>query len=173
MEAPAEGIAAFPIDIPVRGPLPPNHRLLAAPPGSDSRAIAGSSTLRPGQVFTVVLPEEAGEYELRYVATTPPYDIKLRQTIRVRAPQARIEAAESAPAGSRLPASCVGDCSPRAMLTVVPAGSSDQEIGRRNILGPSATTRLLLPNRPGQYEIRYVTVTDPKKVFARKPLTIR
>ena len=36
--------------------------------------------------------------------------------------------------------------------------------------GPDVSIKL--PEQPGAYEIRYVTRTLPRKVFARKPLTI-
>ena len=89
-------------------------------------------------------------------------------------PSARIEAPDIAKAGSRLAMSCLGDCSPNANLAIVAVGTPDQEQGSHFAFmsgGPDVSIKL--PEQPGIYEIRYVTRTLPRKVFARKPLTIQ
>jgi len=172
--AATSGTASFPFAVHVRGAATKDYRVVIAPVGSKAGTSVGHNALRGGeQIVKIDLPRESGSYELRYETKVRPYETRHRQPLTVTAPVARIEAPDVAPAGSRLAMSCVGDCSPNANLAVVPVGTPDQKQGSHHGFmsgGPDVTIRL--PEAPGAYEIRYVTRTLPRKVFARKPLTL-
>ena len=171
----SKALASFPFEVEVRGPATPDYVVVIVPAGSPNHEKAGAVRLSggPQQTVKLIAPTESGAYEVRYTTRGSRKEVLIRLPVEIIDPVATIEAPESAPAGGKIPVRCVGECSPHANLTVVPVGSPDTLMGAHAYLsGRPEVTIYRLPKEPGQYEIRYVTRRQPRRVFARKPLRI-
>ncbi len=178
IEAPAKVIASFPIEFKVSGPTLKHNTLCFASVGSAERKCAAQITAGDGakdeaRVLKLLVPNQPGSYELRYITRESGWKTQVRVPIEVRDPAAHVEAPATAPAAGRVKAACVGECSPDNYLTVVPVGSPDDLLGAHAYMskGPEVTI-LNLPKEPGEYEVRLLGHRNPRRVFARKPIRI-
>ncbi len=119
---------------------------------------------------TLKLPGRPGTYELRYV-TGQSNEVLARKTITVVATTATLSAPDSAPAGARVAIQWTGPNNDGDFITVV---RPDQE---RSAYGEYFNTKstepddgkLIVPARPGTYELRYVGADN--QILARRAIT--
>ena len=182
IDAPTEAIAAFPVEIQVRGPAVATHWVLFAPAGSAVEGQPGNPysriSLKGGdQDVTLRAPFLPGDYELRYLPSRGEKQILISKPFHSVAPGVSIEAVATAKAGSPLDVHLTGDLAPGTAVTVVPAGSPDNAGGASATVngGADLTLRIRkLPAEPGQYEdpLRHRT-RGGRQVYARKQLIIQ
>jgi Ca-activated chloride channel family protein len=119
------------------------------------------------------LPTRPGAYEIRYVVGGS-NETLAKRPITVSAVQATLEAPATAPAGARIPVKWTGPNNDGDFITVV---KPDAERADYTLyFGPKDTDpedgRLVLPPRPGDYEVRYVTGGEAR-VLARRPIKVQ
>lgn len=121
---------------------------------------------------TLQLPPQPGLYEIRYV-TAQTNEILARRPVIAAATNATLEAAASAPAGSRIKIGWAGPNNDGDFITIVPPdaprGHYTQYFNPKGLNPDDAT--LLLPTRAGAYEIRYV-VGGSNETLAKRPITV-
>jgi Ca-activated chloride channel family protein len=121
---------------------------------------------------TLIVPPQAGAYELRYV-TAQTSEILARRPIMASAISATIEAPATAPAGSRIKIGWTGPNNERDFITVVApdaAKGAYTSYFTPKLVEPDEAA-LQLPTRPGTYEIRYV-VGGSNETLAKRAITV-
>ncbi|HET9484438.1 MAG TPA: VWA domain-containing protein [Xanthomonadales bacterium] len=116
------------------------------------------------------LPLTPGKYEIRYV-TAQTSEILARHAIETTAVTATLTAPATAAAGSRVAVQWTGPNYPRDYITVVEKGAPDNAYTNYFYTGntDAAAGSVLLPGKPGDYEIRY-TAGQNDRVLARHAL---
>lgn len=118
------------------------------------------------------LPPQAGLYEIRYV-TAQTNEILARRPVIAEATSATLDAPSSGPAGARVKVGWTGPNNEGDFITIVPPdapkGQYTQYFNAKGTNPDDAT--LLLPTRPGAYEIRYV-VAGSNETLAKRPITV-
>lgn len=121
---------------------------------------------------TLMTPATAGAYELRYVSPRRDPAVLARTPITVTELEARIEAADTAMAGTTIEVTATGPVSDRHWIGFAPKGSpagTYRDFERPT--GPTSTIRLTTPSEPGEYELRYV-LNESERILASRPIRI-
>jgi Ca-activated chloride channel family protein len=125
-----------------------------------------------GSPVALTMPNEAGDYEIRYVAAGFPERIMARVAIRVAAVAARLDAPADALQGSTIAVAFTGPANPGDYLDVARADQADHEYLTYVYADQGNPAALAVPLAPGDYVIRYVAAGNAVKVLARRPLTV-
>ncbi|MES9826384.1 MAG: VWA domain-containing protein [Candidatus Thiodiazotropha endolucinida] len=104
-------------------------------------------------------PEDAGEYEIRYLDANPPYATRARQKLIVTPVQATVQAPEQVDAGAKFQVTWTGPDNRQDFISLCdPKGNANQ---RKWITyaytKKGSTVTLVAPDKPGTYEIQYRT----------------
>ncbi|MGD8439092.1 MAG: hypothetical protein PVG53_01050 [Holophagae bacterium] len=162
-EPPAASIsahAAVPVahDITVEwsGPEGPEDFVSLARPDTAGTDYLEWARVEAGTPLILTAPSDPGSYELRYVDGTTG-DVLARAPIEVETIAVTLDVPPSATAGKRFTVSWTGPAAPGDMLTI-----SRTEAPRHRILDWASTAvgspaTLAAPERPGRYEVRYMT----------------
>jgi hypothetical protein len=104
-------------------------------------------------------PEDAGEYEIRYLDAKPPYATKARQRLTVKPVEASVKIPERVDAGAKFQVSWSGPDNRQDFISLSdPQGDANQ----RKWISYAYTKKgspltLVAPDKPGSYEIQYRT----------------
>jgi len=175
LDAPATAKAGASVDVKWTGPGGSLDVIVVVPAGSPDNTngiglpcyVGGSKDahLRPA---VVTLPEEPGEYELRYGGEGK---LLARRRITVVAPTATVKAPATATAGSRISISWTGPNNQYDAIGIVKAGAPDKT---RSVAGDftfnHSQMTITAPEQAGEYEVRYLT--GGGHALARTKLTV-
>ncbi len=101
-------------------------------------------------------PSDPGMYELRYVLDEGRRTLA-SAAIEVTTPEASISGPESVRAGESFRVQWSDPINQRDLVTILPMGADEGELGTWSRVGSSSTqTDLVAPSDPGMYELRYV-----------------
>ena len=123
-----------------------------------------------GKSVSLVAPIEPGNYEIRYLTGRGNKTLG-RAPIQITDSAASVQFTSPARIGQTLSVQWTGPANPREFITVVKAGSRDGHYAGYTYVDTGNPLELLLPEVPGDYEIRYMTA-DSDRVLARVPLKI-
>lgn len=112
---------------------------------------------REGSPLTLRAPDAPGDYELRYLMANTPYRTLGRLPVKVTSSAASIAAPASVAAGAPFEVRWEGPNNPRDFLAVVPAGAPERSYDAYVYTDAGNPARLVAPERPGEYEVRYLT----------------
>jgi hypothetical protein len=118
----------------------------------------------------VTVPEQAGDYEVRYYANKQTI---ARSKLTVLPVTASLEAPSSAVGGKKISIRWIGPNNDGDTIVIVPASSTDREWlkgSTNDYTFKRSSMRLTAPERAGDYEVRYCTAG--RKVLARSRLTV-
>lgn len=123
--------------------------------------------------WKTAVPEEVGDYEIRYLAAAAPYKTLASRPISITAVSAEVSAPASVSAGSRFPVNWTGPANPQDFITIVKVGTPDRKYGKYVYTRKGSPLNLVAPEEAGDYEVRYLTgqkyftlATTPIKVEA-------
>ncbi len=175
VEAPATAPAGSKIKIAWTGPNNERDFITVVAPTAEKGAYTeyfNTKSTEPDEA-ALQLPTRPGTYEIRYVVGGS-NETLVKRTITVSAVQATLEAPATAPAGARIRVKWTGPNNEGDFITVV---KPEAERGDYTIyFSPKDTDpddgKLVLPPRPGDYEVRYVTGGEAR-VLARAPIKIQ
>ena len=176
LEAPEAVVAGAPVVVKCTGPNTEYDLLAMVKAGTPEKTDPGSR-LQSGYVDKspqqLVAPEEAGEYEIRYVARGSMLTLA-RRKLMITPASATVEAPSSAAAGATIKVKWTGPNNEYDKVVVVPAGSSDKV--PQNGLGVAWTRHgnpasVRVPEKAGEYEVRYVTGIN-HTILATAKLTV-
>lgn len=148
------------------GPNYKNDYISVAKPG-DGRYENYKYT-REGQPGQLLMPSEAGTYELRYVMSQDSTVLATR-TITIDDVSATLDAPETAVVGQILPVEWTGPDYKNDYISVAKPGDSRYENYKYTREGSAA--QLLMPSEPGTYELRYI-MSQGTTVLASKTITV-
>jgi len=171
LEIPAEIFAGEELEISWTGPNGPQDFLSIADPGAENEAYLEWTPTAEGNPLRLRAPRNTGEFELRYVRATDG-EVLARQRFSVITEAVSLQAPPEVEAGSRFVVEWTG----------TPGGGDFIAIAKESAAAgkhldwayTTAGRRLTLaaPNRPGRYEVRYVSGSEIE-ILARQSLEVR
>jgi len=172
--APEQAEIGATIEITWEGPGNDYDKIILVEAGApdNAREIVGAAILDRKPVLTLRLPEEAGQYELRY-RTMRSKRILARRSVTVAAVNATLEAPERAVADTTIDVGWSGPGNDYDSIALYAEGApaAAEPLATSAILGGRNPVSLKLPRREGRFELRYVT-TQSKQVLARRPIVV-
>ena len=109
-----------------------------------------------GNPVSLVAPDSAGEYELRYILAEGDTVIGTRPLV-IGGVTATVAGPAKVAAGARFQVKWTGPDHPRDFVTVVKAGTPDRQYGPYAYTSKGSPLELTAPDEAGKYEIRYLT----------------
>ena len=170
--APTEAAVGVEITVSFAGPAQPLDFITIvardAPEGNyDAYQYAKSSPV------LLTVPALPGEYEIRYLDAASPYPTRWRQALTVADSSASLEAPERVDAGARFEVRWTGPDNALDFITIVAAGTAEgnYESGYHYTSeGPTLTFQA--PDKPGEYELRYLMGAAPYRTLGMRPITV-
>ncbi len=126
--------------------------------------------VEPGKPASLPVPIDPGTYEIRYVLGEPPH-VLARETVQALDVIALMMAPDTAPANGVLTVDWRGPGYEEDLLTIVPAGASEEELGNIVFTSAGQPAQLRVPHEPGLYELRYVLAGQ--RTLARRALEVQ
>jgi hypothetical protein len=134
---------------------PNNERDYVAIGDKDRKYITYVYT-RTGSPAALVAPEKAGDYELRYILGNGD-KVVASQAFTVGSVTASVTAPAQVAAGAKFNVQWKGPNNPRDFITIVPADAPEKRYEGYQYTSKGATLDLQAPDKPGEYEVRYLT----------------
>ena len=123
-----------------------------------------------GNPVQLTVPEEAGDYEARYL-TGQKYYTLARHAFSITVVTASIEGPTSVTEGAHFKVRYAGTGNDRDFITIVPAGSPEGKYGDHGYTRGGDTVELTAPESPGPYELRYLTARR-YRTLASQPIEV-
>jgi Ca-activated chloride channel family protein len=173
LDAPAEAPAGSRVVIKWTGPGNSMDRIGVVPAGAPDATFPKGLPCYPAASHpaTLRLPEQPGEYELRYLSFLGG-KVLARRAITAVAVPASVQAPATAVRGSKIVVVWTGPNDEFDTIGIVKADAPDHTPGQ----GPPSFTvkrsfmTVTVPEKPGEYEVRYLTAS--KTTLARAKLTV-
>ncbi len=125
---------------------------------------------RKGSPASLRLPEQPGAYEIRYVSGQTRHTLA-RLRILVQSVETSLDAAAASTIGAHVQVVWSGPGNRKDLITVVPLGTPERRFGNYIYARDGASVELLMPDRPGDYEIRYLTGKE-RQILARRSIRV-
>ncbi|MEJ8568751.1 vWA domain-containing protein [Elongatibacter sediminis] len=175
LEAPATADIGSDIQVNWTGPRYTYDSIYVADPAAPDSAAAlatATSILSNKGAVQVRVPDTPGHYELRYYGSREKAVLG-RRAIEIVDVPASLEAADSAGIGQQIAVSWTGPGTTYDRIELHTRGAADdaKAMVGHSITGRVTPINLVVPETPGDYEIRYVTVQSGR-VLARRPVTV-
>ncbi len=170
LEFPPTVAAGAGFDIRWQGPDNVQDFITIVPAGAPAREYDAYVYTARGNPVTLHAPEEAGDYEVRYL-TGQTYATLAAAALTVTPVSATLDAPPSAPARAAVEVSWDGPGNPTDYVILLPAGSDNQAQGNYALVTRGKTLRIATPAEPGDYELRYVTA-GKRLTLGKRPITI-
>lgn len=123
-----------------------------------------------GKKLKLTAPEEAGEYEVRYISIDR--QILAAQKIIVRKAEAALLAPEQARSGRLVRIRWKGGTTdPRDSIVITRSGAPLSSAINRRAIRAQSSVMLLMPSRAGDYELRYIQAGG--NLIGSKPIVVR
>jgi hypothetical protein len=175
LDAPSTATAGSNVAVKWTGPGGMLDQIAAVPAGSPDNTGGKGPPCYPGGTETahlrpaiLTLPEEPGEYELRYFMGGK---VLARRRITVVAPTATVQAPATATAGSRISVAWTGPNNFYDKIGIVKAGATDKDPAvSGDFTSRHSQMTINVPEQPGEYEVRYLTGAG--HALARTKLTV-
>ncbi|NND81819.1 MAG: TIR domain-containing protein [Gammaproteobacteria bacterium] len=151
----------------------PNYKgdyLTVALAADKPNAYANYSYTRNGSPTELRMPDEAGEYEIRYV----PYGGKTvwaNRPIKVLQPQTSATLDANQQAGAEVMVKWTGPANKGDFLTVANPDAPGKDYENYAYVRAGKDTKLKMPEIPGDFEVRYIS-GQKKLIWARSPVSI-
>jgi len=158
------------IKIEWEGPNSNNDFIAVFPVGDEDAKYTARTYTRHGSPLKLLMPNKPGDYEIRYVlyqgrtelASTP---------ISITEAQVSVSAPDTAELGSTIKVDWEGPDAGNDYIAVFPLGDEDAKYTARTYTRNGSPLKLLMPNKPGDYEIRYV-LYQGRVELASTPISI-
>ncbi len=176
IEAPETAYAGDEISVIAEGPVSSSHWIGFAPKGSTQNTYSSGHYKRPTgprSELQLTVPAAPGEYELRYVLNENER-IAATRPITVLPAKNRIEAPDSAEAGTTITVIAEGPVSSSHWIGFAPKGGAPGDYINGHYARPTGARselQLAVPAEPGDYELRYV-LYESESVAASRPITV-
>lgn len=156
LQAVAQSPAGAPISVTWEGPGNARDFISIVPKGTAKDKYGPYTYTRNGSPLTLEGPEKPGVYEIRYHLGQGEIAIGATE-ITIGSVSATISVADKFLAGSPVEFTWTGPNNPRDFLTIVPEGAPEKAYDAYVYTKKGSPTSLPAPEKPGAYELRYVT----------------
>ena len=171
VDAPETAIAGDTITVDWTGPDYQNDYVSVAEVGQADNAYKGYTYTREGNPLQLLLPLEAGDYEVRYIISQD-RTVAARQPLRIDPVTATLSAKASAPAGGALTVNWEGPDYQADFIAISEAGSKESQYTTFTYTREGSPLNVQVPAEPGNYELRYTASTVGRKVITSQSLEV-
>ena len=159
LTAPTEVPAGAGVIVNVSGEIADRDFITIVPVGEAEGKYAKYKYVRSANSIELRAPEDAGDYEVRYLEANPPYATKARQPLVVTPVEATVQAPTQVDAGAKFQVTWAGPDNPQDFIALSdPQGDSN---ARRWITyaytKKGSPVTLTAPDKPGSYDVHYRT----------------
>ena len=165
---PASGAAGSKVSVAWTGPNRSGDYVTIVKPGADANDYMSYDETAHANPVSITLPNEPGDYEMRYVLGTP-RRVLASTPVKVGTVEATLTVPASGAVSSEVEISWVGPNYASDWITVVKPDAPVSDYQDYFAADP-ANHLLEMPVEPGAYEVRYVL--EGKRVLARAPITV-
>ena len=158
------------LDITWEGPDGARDYITVVPPDAEDKKYGKYVYTRKGSPLKLVMPDQPGAYELRYVSGQSS-KVLARRPVEVTEVSVVIDAPETAPMGRELTIAWEGPDGKGDYITVVSPETDDRKHGKYVYTRKGSPLKLVMPDSPGEYEIRYIS-SQSSSVLARRSIAI-
>lgn len=154
--APEEVGAGSEFEIPWTGPDNKNDFITIVKADAEKRAYGAVHYSAKGSPAKLVAPDEPGDYEVRYLTgqTRTPLASAL---VRVTGNMASVKPPLEVSAGAEFEIPWTGPGNKNDFITVVKADAEKRAYGAVHYSAKGSPAKLVAPDEPGDYEVRYLT----------------
>ncbi len=170
LAAPPTAGAGSRIDVTWAGPDSQNDYVAVVRKGDAKNKAINYFYTRTGSPGKLLMPDQAGDYEIRYIANQGKKPLA-SIPISIQAATASLTAPPTAGAGSRIDVAWSGPGNERDYVAIAAAGSPDKKQLGYFYTRSGSPGKLLMPDQPGTYELRYV-MGKSRMVLTRLPINI-
>jgi hypothetical protein len=153
------------IEVHWKGPNYPRDYITIVKKGAAEGSYTNYTYTKKGSPLKLLMPDEAGEYEVRYV-TGQSNKTLAYSAISVAAESASISGPEQINAGATVSLVWTGPDNEQDYITVVKQGAKEGAYLNYTYTKKGSPLKLRLPDEPGNYEIRYATGQSNKTLFS-------
>lgn len=168
LESPATARAGSEITFTVASPSNPRDFVTVVPKAAQEGTYQTYVYVEKGGQLKLVLPPEAGDYELRILGASTPYPTLVKKPLKIEAATASLEAPEQVAAGGKIAVKWTGPGNARDYVGI---GDSGQPYLSYVYTRDGNTLTLNAPDKAGAYELRYFLASG-NKVIASRPITV-
>ena len=154
------------------GPNYPRDYLTIARPGSDDGKYVDYVYSKDGNPARLQAPTEPGRYELRYVGAGSTDVVVARREVTITPAEATLDAPASALAATTLSVAWTGANAGRNYLAIAKPDATAETEETWAYTEEGTPLDIKVPAVPGEYELRFILVSDKKMIVARQPLTV-
>lgn len=151
-----EGPAGSEVVVYWTGPQREGDYIALSDPGTKDKSYRRYQYVKKGNPLALLLPDEVGEYEIRYVLGKPP-TVLARVTIRTGGTTASVATVPSAAAGEEISIDWTGPDYKSDYICISDVGSKDKQYHTYKYSKQGTPAKLRLPEVAGTYEVRYVS----------------
>ena len=170
LEFPATVAAGASFEIAWQGPDNVQDFIAIVADGAPARTYDAYAYTSRGNPAVLNAPEEAGDYELRYL-TGQTHAMLASATLTVTPVSATLDAPPTAPARDAVTVTWEGPGNPTDYVVLLPVDSDNHANGNYALVTRGETLRIATPAEPGDYELRYVTA-GKRLTLGKRPITI-
>ncbi len=168
LKLPASAAAGSKVRVIWTGPGEGDDYISVGPADAGNRNHANYTRTRDGNPLQLLMPPEAGSYEVRYVSAKN-HDVLAREKIQVSEIGASLEIPDTAAAGATLNIAWTGPDYPDDYISVAKVDSPGRSEVNYTRTSTGNPLKLLLPAEPGTYEVRYIQAQS-HKILASHPI---
>ena len=170
IEAPDTAAMGSELDILWEGPDGQGDYITVVTPDAEDRKYGKYTYTRHGNPLKLVMPDRPGDFELRYVSGQS-QTVLVRRAIQISEVPVTIDAPDAAPMGRELKIGWQGPDGKGDYITEVPPEAEDRKYGKYTYTRHGSPLKLVMPDSPGEYELRYVS-NQSNSVLARRLIVI-
>lgn len=165
-----EAVAGAELEVDWTGPAGTADYVVLVPANhTGKRDFLKTAHTNKGTPAKLLSPETPGAFEVRYVSRDG--ETLARQAVKLTEARASIEAPKTIGVSQALIVKWTGPNNPGDRITIQPKGSPDRNIGGSISAQSGSPQTIRVPNKPGDYEMRYIT-GQQRAVLAREPVTV-
>ena len=170
LEAVETAVAGADIIVTWTGPDNRSDYITIVPVGAEEGSYVNYTRTNQGNPLSVQAPDEAGEYEIRYVSNQSGRTVA-SAPLTLTAPTVTLDAVDKVEPGADVVVTWTGPDNRSDYITIVPVGAEEG-----SYIGYTRTSRgnplsIAAPDEPGQYEVRYVS-NQSGTTLASRPITV-
>lgn len=170
LKGPAEVAAGSVFKVGWEGPDSRKDYITIVEKEAPDRAYRNYAFTRTGNPVTITAVEKPGKYELRYVFSHT-RKVLAKEDITVTPVTAAVEGPATVGAGSLFAVNWTGPNNRADYITIVPEGAGNREYLSYAYTNRGSPGKITAPDKPGAYEIRYVT-GQTRTVLASAKITV-
>jgi Ca-activated chloride channel family protein len=171
IDIPDTAKAGEPLLVNWNGPDYKNDYISVADVGAKGGKYYYYSYTKEGSPLRLKMPLDPGEYEVRYILNQDNV-IKAKKTIKIEPVDVSLDFADVAKIAEPFLINWQGPDYKNDYISVAEIGEGDGRYLNYTYTKQGSPLRLVMPTKPGEYEVRYIANGNPDKALVRKTISV-